>query len=157
MNIIHSNALDTLYGMKQIVENDRLIHGDYISDAFDPKMSTAVCKGYKYCAIGSLWAGHGEQPITTNYGTSLRGVAHNERIVFLAERPALALALIALNHAASEYMEINGIELSNYDYTASYDDIERLFESERGNAVGRPEMLEVIGNAIYNLSDGDNV
>lgn len=137
------SALSALAGMTGIVEVEALVKGMYVSNTQYPNLPS-ICDGRHFCAVGSLWAGAGHKATESN-DFMLPGIAQDDREGFLRHRPGLKAAYEALNTAATQYIEQEGLRRDWFDdcddeeFTAA---LESLFE-EYDN-VGRPELLDVI-------------
>lgn len=155
-------AVKALDNMKEIVKNDMLEQGVYITESVvDQRLAEqgAICGGRKACAIGSLYIGYGIRPDIEDGYAKLPGVDDtryywtggpnkpSERESFLKTRPGLRLAYDALNDAADKFVEKrDDIDEGDLDdtFTAS---IEALFEGTYGEKVHRKDMLQIINNA----------
>lgn len=147
------SALDALEGMRQIVRREMLIAGCYIDDEISNARlarSEAICGGRKHCAIGSLWAGYGVKPKWRNGYLYLAGVERDIRNRFTKTRPGLRVALDALNAAANQFAEKNGIRI----YGIYNDSIEDLFEGHYGNKLTKRDLLNIISTAKRNIKSG---
>lgn len=147
MNEKHKQkALDALDGMAQIVKNEMLVRGEYLtSEVVNESLAAkgAICGGHKACAIGSLWLGYGVKMEGMPGLRELPGTDEEERKAFTRTRPALRAALNHLNAAAAAFAEKNSITL-----TKSWDDpIEGLFEGYYGRKIDRTDLLRVVNNA----------
>lgn len=139
-------ALKALDGMAEIVRKERLVRGDYVSKDFDLTMSTAICQGHRYCAIGSLWAGAGVKVKRHTWHVELPGVYEDDRVEFMARRPGLRLAYAELNAAAERYAKRHRISLNDAEDDEHFAaPAEALFEQRK--QVGRPELLRIIASA----------
>lgn len=139
-------ALNALDGMAQIVNNDMLVRGAYVSDDFDPKMSDSICGGHKYCALGALWVGAGISPEKTQWGGFAMPCLDDDYQYledFVRYRHPLRVAYEALNTAASDFADKHGLHFSEYVWDSA---LEGVFESN-SSQFGRPEILEVIESA----------
>lgn len=149
-----TKALDALEGMRQIVDAEMLVHGQYFTDDVDPLKAANVCGGRKYCAIGSLWAGAGvpikrmveKDPDGDWDYLALPGVEQEDREGFLRRRPALRAAYNALNDAAFSYALKHGLTNKMRPKAEFEAPVEALFES-RKVTIGRNELLEIIASA----------
>lgn len=168
-----AKAISALVGMREIVENEMLVRGEYVTPVVNKELAEtgAVCGGRKYCAIGSLWAGYGIQPRLANVNPSsawadfpvLDGAIEKAttstyspwngvigRSEFLAEHPALALALDHLDAVAKEFAEANDL---TDDIDPEFSSImEGLFESTDDHDLSRNDLLDIINEAIARLS-----
>lgn len=154
-------ALNALDGMYQIVEKEMVVKGHYVTGVVDEALASAgaICNGRKYCAIGSLWAGHGVRAVKdpwAEWGWNLPGVNEGaERDEFLENRHGLRLAYNSLNEAATEWAEKNiASPRGREDVLETFNaPIEALFEAEDDFKedydfeLGRPELLEIIERA----------
>ncbi len=135
--------------MKQIVENDQVIHMCYLSEEVvrpDLAKAGAVCGGHSACAVGSLWLAGDIKPVNDGTGFYLLpGVLPGERGDALVDHPALSAAYDALNDAAEQYAADNDYELfTNRCYEGG---LEILFETGKnpdGDEVNPRELLAVI-------------
>jgi hypothetical protein len=106
-------AKGILDGIQQITRNEMLVIGQYNTDTPDPDKKGQVCGGFKACLIGSAYLSAGIKPkkhvdhhdgeVTWALpGTSRATFLEDEdsREIFLATRPALRLAVRALDEAA---------------------------------------------------------
>lgn len=157
---VRARAVKSLDGMAEIVRNEMLVKGHYVTSVVRPDMASSVCGGRRYCAVGALWAAGG---VRVDASGELPGVEEHARDGFLAHRPGLRLAYEALNEAARAY--IDGLpagtvgrdvmgspavfvgEPGREEFNAP---IERLFEMgpwDAGTDAGRRELLGVIEDA----------
>lgn len=104
----YEKALETLDNMRQIVKNEQLKRGEYVSQEKDDELAAqgAICGGHKACLLGTTWLGYGIKPIIQMghyYGpeVELPGIEDEEtRAIFLKRRPALKLVYETLNELA---------------------------------------------------------
>lgn len=143
--------------MEEIVRNEMLDYGYYVSDEIErPDLAEigAVCGGRRACAVGSLYLAAGIKPIVREYDDEpiarLPGTDPSERLMFMMTRPALRTAYEALNDAANEYIDREGIEVNRepdfYGAHSYHGDLEVLFETG-DPAIGRDELLTVTARA----------
>lgn len=150
MSNVKQRALDALDGMGQIVFNEMVVRGEYVSDEIDETKVASICGGHKYCAVGALYAGYGIKPQRANHPFDsedyylLSGVDEHERASFMQDKPALKLAYSALNDAAIVFVD-NHPEIDIY-WGIWNAPIESLFE-EADPEIGRQDLLDVIGHA----------
>lgn len=147
-------ALETLDRMKQIVKNDMLVAGEYLSvTVVDRELREAgsVCRGHKACAIGSLLLAYGVKPERRDdFGWwKLPTPATVDPSAFARTRPGLRIALDALNQEAEKKIassdEIRWLIEEGVTFN---EPIERLFENAYGSEfVDRTTMLQIINNA----------
>ncbi len=138
---IKQGALNALDGMQQIVEHERLIKGAYVSAYASAPELKSLCGERRYCAIGALWIGAGERPVTKSDEVVLPGIEQREREAFLADRPALGKAYTTLNLAARNYIKRN--EISDDDYPFAWNsELEAIFEASKVQ-VGRTELQDI--------------
>ena len=158
-------AVTALDNMKEIVKNDMLEQGVYVTEeVVNEKLAEqgAICGGHRACAVGSLWIGYGirlegpqgekELPGTNDsraYDWQSGRREPSERQEFLRTRPGLRLAYDALNEAADKYVEKR--ELEDYLDNSFDASIEALFEGTYGEKVHRKDMLQIINNAKRSL------
>lgn len=139
-------ALKALDGMREIVNNEMLIHGQYVTeDVINPTMADSLCGGRQYCAIGALWVGAGVKVERRYGGVALPGAMYWQRSRFVAGRPALAAALDHLDAAAERYAKRHGITVDE-EAAIGESSLEDLFE-DGSVPVGRPELLKIIASA----------
>ena len=137
-------ALHALDGMLEVVHNEMLARGTYLSESVvnhDLARQGAVCGGHQACAVGALWLGAGVEIRQDEYGDGyyLPGAWPSQRTAFLASRPALTLAYVALNHVCDEYARSDersdefhrAMRASRLNYDAP---MEALFEAVRFEA-----------------------
>lgn len=94
-------ALKALDEMTEVINNEMLLHGRYVTEAVEcPDLAAAgaACGGRRACAVGALFLGAGVKA----KGLNLPGAFPHERPGFLAHRPGLRLAYDALNKAAAK-------------------------------------------------------
>lgn len=133
---IKTRALEVLDGMDEIVRNEMVRRGVYVTAEIvnpDLREQGAVCGGRQACAIGSAYLAAGVRLKRDEDGDLvLPGVEQRERDEFLRRRPALRTALEALNAEADAYIARNKLEefISGAFW---HDSIEALFESKRGD------------------------
>lgn len=144
------NANDVLDGMEQIVRNEMLIKGDYVSQEVDESKKDQICGGHKFCAIGSMLAAGGVKPVYDEEWNEFE-----LPFARLEERkgmpPHLRAAYNTLNLAADSFIERHNVRFgcSRRCFVSS---LESLFE----NGVGinnRSMLLEVIAEAREILND----
>jgi hypothetical protein len=171
-----TKAIESLDRMAQIVRNEMLIRGTYVDSEINEakKAAGAICGGHKVCAIGSLWVGYGvKYEKRGKYVVGLPGVSDTKtwdyrkddygpsaRNIFVKSRPALKLALNALNESADAYIKRHKLELM--DASEFEDAIEALFEGTRhyedddsddeDTKVARKQLLSVIKSAKGRLA-----
>jgi hypothetical protein len=153
-------AIRALDGMAQIIRNEMLTHGSYVSsEVVNEELAKqgAICGGHEACAIGSLWIGGGVKINASRYGGAiLPGVEEEERQQFLRNRDGLRVAYHELNAAAERYMVKNADRLRRRSIVINFNaPVEALFEEYtikpkeggRRRAVGRDELLKVVKSA----------
>lgn len=131
---IKKDAIKALDGMEEIVRNERIWAGTYLSEIEDTDLakSGAICGGRYACAIGSLWLGAGIKPTRSRLGgVSLPGVIEGERDDFMQDKPGLRLAYDCINTAATEFAIEHNLDMECVMYDAA---IEGLFETHWENA-----------------------
>lgn len=146
-------ALRTLDNMREIVKNDMLTRGEYISQSIQDRELAekgAVCGGRRACAIGSMLLAHGDKPFDAGWGPLI--LEGSEDVAEYAERrPALKAVLDALNAEAEKFIENNPrVQTSIARRHANVFEvpIERLFEGAYGTKlVDRDTMLKLITGA----------
>ena len=158
------SAIEVLDRMQQVVDNEMLRRGTYITDYItdhDLELDGAVCGGRQACAIGALGLGAGveytdaEADEEGHYVGSLGlpGVAQNARDHFMSDKPHLRAAFDALEKAAHWYV-LDVPESKEYadasetcEFQHSY--LEALFESSwwSDGDEARLGISEVIGKA----------
>lgn len=146
-------AIKVLDRMSTVVKNDMLTRGEYVTQSVISKKLAeegAICQGRKACAIGSLWLAYGVRIKGKNGSLVLPGAESASR--YATHRPALKLALNALNAEATDFIEKNPKVLSVFNrrgVTGAYrEPIEQLFEGAYGTKlVDRDTMLKLISGA----------
>lgn len=149
-----TKAIETLDRMRQIVKNDMLTRGEYVTQkVVDKKLAEegAVCRGRKACAIGSLWLAYGVE-LENDWGTHMSLPGTEEPAYYARNRPALKAALNALNAEAEAFIEKNPAVLRSFSRRSmgeAFDQpIEQLFEGAYGTKlVDRDTMLKLITGA----------
>ena len=120
---IKNQAIAILDNMREIVRNDMLLRGQYLTDHVarpDLKEQGAVCGGHQACAVGSLYLAGGVKPRRYRdhwgeYVYELPGVeAGHARRRYLRRKPALRAAYDALNAAAERYCKRHKIDLREH-------------------------------------------
>lgn len=103
-------------GMEQIVRNEMLIRGVYITEyVANPALaeSGAICGGHQACMVGSMWLAAGIKPRWFDEdgyryfelpGTSVGDMRQN----FLEAHPALKLAYDTMNSLSERFPVNNG-------------------------------------------------
>lgn len=148
-------ALDTLDGMKEIVEHEMIERGSYsTAEIIDRDLyeKGAVCGGRRYCAIGAMVVAYGipshqesqgrypwEQ--TVDFGMAVSG----GRRSYYKKHPGLDIAHDALNEAADQYAKQYGLGMPGGTSA-----IEDLFESNPffdDTEEGRVVLCGIIDNA----------
>jgi len=158
-----ASATEILERMKDVVRNDMLIRGDYVTEILDEELAAegSICGGRKACAIGSLWLAadavryHGEA-IITSFSPELRWIE-------LRRNEMLREAYDALNRSAHEFADDCGVDLEdNNPIPASQNgEMEALFEMEgdEGSDGDRlltdRQILDIIENAKAHLPRED--
>lgn len=148
-------ALAALDGMRDVVKNEMLTHGTYVSSEIENHVlaaAGAVCGGHKACAVGSLWLGGGVRMKSLFGGAVLPGVEEEERRSFLRNRDGLRVAYHALNDAAERFMARHPeVKKRGTSYRVFEAPVESLFEEHqvqqangRYRDVGRQELLPII-------------
>lgn len=121
MNVAHyDKAINTIDGMIEIAKREQLIQGTYVDDKVDEtlKIEGAICGGHKACLIGSAYIAYGRKIEAGDAYAWLDGVEPDERYTFLRRRPALRLAIDALDTEAMKRMEGKPRSTSaSYGYT----------------------------------------
>lgn len=124
---------DTLVRMRQVVENEMLVHGVYTSatvERYDLAEEDSVCGGKRACAVGALWFGYGSYG---RDGALLEGVS--SRSHYFVGHPVLEAAYNALNTAAFDYI---------HEHDMNADQVEREGESIVGGSVEEQGWLEIL-------------
>ncbi len=127
-------TLQVLSNMRQIVENETLVHSVYISERVDrPDLAEAgaICGGHHACAVGSLYLAAGVEPDIDGYGAASLPDAnqyHDDRLLFMADKPALLEAYNTLNLVAGEYLARHNLRFPAW---LDNGDLEHAFEGAR--------------------------
>lgn len=163
-------ALATLNGMAEIVRNEMVRRGVYVTAEIvnpDLREQGAICGGRQACAIGSAYLAAGVRPKRDEDDyLVLPGVEQRERDDFLRHRPGLRVALAALNEEAEAYIKRNKLEEFLARDSYYHDAIEALFEARKdqgwdddGNwrdgrpLVRRDGLLRIIERAKAHVSE----
>jgi hypothetical protein len=163
MTAIREQALDALVDMRRIVLTERIGSGNYYvpeGGLGETNPGNAVCGGRRFCAIGALWAAYGVQPAEHISGVNpahwvLPGTDEDERPGFIATRPALRMALDALNAASVVYANEHDLSLNDESYGSFRDSLEALFEGHWSARFYRDDLIAVIDAAIDALEATD--
>jgi hypothetical protein len=140
---VKAKALSTLDGMREIVRNEMLTRGVYLTDVEEPDLakSGALCGGRRACLLGSAWIAYGIKP--DEKWDELPGVDEGERSGFLRHRPALKAVYDALNLAAERKLARDpGLCRAKFDSPA-----EALFEGNYRTGLDRGDVLRLIASA----------
>lgn len=103
---VKRKAIADLKGMRQIVDNEQLVRGNYIDNAVNKKLEAAgaICGGRKACLIGSLWMGSGiKAEFHPERGAILPFVYEGTRHFMFNTYPDMELAYDALNIEAEKF------------------------------------------------------
>jgi hypothetical protein len=146
-------AIRTLDNMRQIVKNDMLTVGEYITQNIVQRNLAeqgAICGGRKACAIGSMLLAYGDKPVDDGFGyIILEGTEAPSE--YAARKPALKAVLDSLNAEAEQFIEKNPSvkrTINNRNAIVFEEPIERLFEGAYGTElVDRDTMLKLITGA----------
>lgn len=156
MGTPESKALDTLDGMKKIIEHEMIVKGTYVTDVWNHLLEEqgAVCGGRRYCVIGAMVVSYGIQPyvkgddgyleMSEDFDSAIGGSTRRD---FYATMPGLDMAHDALNEVALAYATHHGIRIP---IAAGISPIEALFERTEWFAntdEGREVLCLIIDNA----------
>ncbi len=152
-----TEALAILDRFQQIVGNEALVRGAYVTPVVAPSRINKVCGGRNACAIGSLWLAAGVAPVFKYSTWELPGTLTG-RAEFLENQPAaLRLAYGVLNEAAEFYAVQSGIHWCEVeDEGEMYEDsLENLFETglRNGSLIEPFELTYVIAIARDRITD----
>jgi hypothetical protein len=127
-----SDPIKILDDMTEIVKNDMLVRGQYVSNKIvdhDLYNSGAICRGRQACAVGSMWLAAGV-PVNINWyeEAELPGASIG-RADFLDEEQnsGLRAAYNAMNIVSQCYVNAHNIDLKMSLLTGN-DPMEQLFE-----------------------------
>lgn len=154
---IKQKALDTFDNMTEIIRNEMIAKGEYVSQEVYGDEG-AICGGRKYCLFGAAYVGYGIRPKMGSrwkvYVPGLPGdgswITAEARKRFLRNRPALKLVQDALNEAADKRLKRLGIPFDRDDYEEGLgldwfeNSAERLFENHNP---GRTALLGLVRDA----------
>jgi hypothetical protein len=154
-----TEALAILDRFQQIVDNEALVRGLYVTPVVAPARIDKACGGRNACAIGSLWLAAGVAPVFRDGTWDLPGTVRG-RAKFLEDQSAsLRLAYGVLNEAAQFYAvqsDIHWSEDEDENGAEPYeDDLENLFERGRrdGDLIDPSELTQVIAIARDRITD----
>jgi hypothetical protein len=160
-------AAQYLTNMAEIVKADRMVRGTYIKGLLDrvtgrqvpdPRRANAVCRGWRACAIGSLFLGAGVSPRQNEYHGEYDLPGQDDPTEYAQRNDkALLVALNALNGVALTWLEDEEIrrQVVRRAATLFEEPIELLFEGAFGTrGFGRREMLRVISTAKRRINAG---
>lgn len=163
---LEKQAIKILNGMKEVVENEQLIKGAYITEEVvnkDLAKAGAICGGHQACAIGSLWIGAdtpresyfdhaGNEIITEVYGVDQGHI--RDEFLDRPENAALKVAYDAINEATLQYVEKHDLEgTMDTEFNAP---VEAFFEGGIDLSEIYPHMMKIIKRAKKNLKETVN-
>lgn len=158
---IQTQALDVLDGTSEVVRNEMIRRGVYVSNEIvkpELKEAGSICGGREACAIGAAYLGARVRMLRDFDGDLVMpGVEQDKRTEFLRNRPALRTAIEALNAEADAYIERNDLERHINRGLYYRDSIEALFEAKhryhQRPLVRRDALLRIIERAKVRVSE----